>query len=101
MIGAKLDYDMSLWRPPSEGDNLFIQATIGRSFNRFCSMYRSKEFRALPLAGTLPKDRDALFAALDAARAVELALRPRHLRGHQGPRARRNASMWKRDCSGP
>jgi len=37
---------------------------------------------ALPLAGTLPKDRDALLAVLNAARAGEVALRPRHLRSH-------------------
>lgn len=45
-------YDMPLFRPPSEGDNLIWQVTIGCSFNRcsFCSMYRSKEFRARSLA---------------------------------------------------
>jgi hypothetical protein len=44
-------YDMPLYRPPSEGNNLIVQATIGCSFNRctFCSMYVSKEFRARPL----------------------------------------------------
>ncbi len=48
MFADLLDYDMPLWRPPSEGRNLIIQATIGCSFNRcsFCSMYRSKQFRA-------------------------------------------------------
>ena len=41
-------YDLPLWRPPSEGDNLIIQASLGCSFNRctFCSMYRSKDYRA-------------------------------------------------------
>lgn len=45
------DYHYPLWRPPSEGDNLIIQATLGCSWNRcrFCSMYRSKEFQARPL----------------------------------------------------
>ena len=54
-------YDMPLYRPPSEGDNLIIQATIGCSFNRctFCSMYLTKEYRARPLAD--------VFAEIDAA----------------------------------
>ncbi|TAN50628.1 MAG: radical SAM protein [Rhodospirillales bacterium] len=44
------DYDYPLWRPPSEGDNLIIQATLGCSWNRcrFCSMYRAKRFQARP-----------------------------------------------------
>lgn len=44
-------YDMPLFRPPSEGDNLIWQVTLGCSFNRcsFCSMYRSKTFRIRPL----------------------------------------------------
>lgn len=43
-----LPYDMPLYRPPSEGNNLIIQATLGCSFNQcsFCSMYRSKKYRA-------------------------------------------------------
>lgn len=47
-----LAYDMPLYRPPSEGDNLIVQATLGCSLNRcgFCSMYRSKTFRVRPLA---------------------------------------------------
>jgi len=59
-----LDYDMPLWRPPSEGDNLIIQATIGCSFNRcgFCSMYRGKKFRARPLAD--------VFADIETAAAL-------------------------------
>lgn len=44
-------YDMPLWRPPSEGPNLIIQATLGCSFNActFCSMYKTKAYRAKPL----------------------------------------------------
>jgi len=54
-------YDVPLWRPPSEGRNLIIQATIGCSFNgcSFCSMYKTKEYRARPL--------DEVFADMDAA----------------------------------
>ncbi len=42
-----LAYDMPLYRPPSEGRNLIIQATLGCSFNRctFCSMYRDKNYQ--------------------------------------------------------
>jgi hypothetical protein len=35
----------------------------------------------LPLGGRLPADRDRLIAAVDAARAGEVALRPEWLRG--------------------
>ena len=44
-------YDEPLYRPPSEGRNLIVQATLGCSFNRctFCSMYKSKTYQARPL----------------------------------------------------
>ena len=47
-----LRYDQPLYRPPSEGRTLIIQATIGCSFNHctFCSMYKAKTFRPRPLA---------------------------------------------------
>jgi tRNA A37 methylthiotransferase MiaB len=53
-------YDMPLYRPPSEGNNLIVQATIGCSFNHctFCSMYVNKQYRARPL--------DEVFADIDA-----------------------------------
>lgn len=59
-----LEYDFPLYRPPSEGSNLIIQATLGCSFNRctFCSMYRDKTFAARPLA--------AVFADIDRAAAA-------------------------------
>lgn len=46
-----LMYDMPLYRPPSEGANLIIQATLGCSFNgcTFCSMYKTKKFLARPI----------------------------------------------------
>lgn len=58
----ELAYDTPLFRPPSEANNLIIQATLGCSFNRcsFCSMYKTKEFQARPL--------DEVFA--DIARAA-------------------------------
>jgi len=55
-----IHYDMPLYRPPSEGNNLIVQATIGCSFNHctFCSMYVTKQYRARPLA--------EVFADIDA-----------------------------------
>lgn len=59
-----VDYDMPLYRPPSEGRNLIIQATLGCSYNRcsFCSMYRGKTFQARP--------REDVFADIDRAARV-------------------------------
>ncbi|MBF0333595.1 MAG: radical SAM protein [Alphaproteobacteria bacterium] len=58
-----LGYHGPVYRPPSEGDNLIIQATLGCSFDHctFCSMYDGKPFVARP--------RDAVFAHIAAARA--------------------------------
>ncbi|MBC7950460.1 MAG: radical SAM protein [Rhodospirillaceae bacterium] len=46
------EYDFPLWRPPSEGDNLIIQASLGCGFNgcTFCSMYKQKDYQERPLA---------------------------------------------------
>lgn len=46
-----LSYDMPLYRPPSEGRNIIVQATLGCSHNRctFCSMYTEKSYVARPL----------------------------------------------------
>lgn len=54
-------YNMPLYRPPSEGNNLIIQATLGCSYNQctFCSMYTSKHYTARGL--------DLVFADIDAA----------------------------------
>lgn len=45
-----LQYDMPLFRPPSERDSLIFQVTLGCSWNRcaFCEMYPQKRFRAKP-----------------------------------------------------
>lgn len=51
IVRPVLDYDEPVFRPPSEGHNVIIQATIGCSFNRctFCSMYKTKSYRPRPL----------------------------------------------------
>ena len=56
-----IDYDLPVWRPPSEGDNLIIQATLGCRYNQcsFCSMYKAKAYRARP--------REEVFADMAAA----------------------------------
>jgi radical SAM superfamily enzyme YgiQ (UPF0313 family) len=42
-----MEYDMPLFRPPSEADSLILQATLGCSANTctFCMMYKTKRFR--------------------------------------------------------
>jgi radical SAM superfamily enzyme YgiQ (UPF0313 family) len=63
-------YDMPLFRPPSEGRNLIIQATLGCSFNQcsFCSMYRSKEYKERPLDQVIADIRQAAADWPDAQR---------------------------------
>ncbi|ATX82986.1 Radical SAM superfamily protein [Mariprofundus ferrinatatus] len=69
-----LNYHMPLYRPPSEGDNLIIQVTLGCSFNRcsFCSMYREKAYQQRPLAD-LVADIDRAARSWPDARRVFLA----------------------------
>ena len=56
-------YDLPLYRPPAEADNLIIQATLGCSFNQcsFCAMYRGKQYTERPL--------EAVFADIHQAAA--------------------------------
>ena len=59
-----IDFDMPLYRPPSEGNNVIIQATLGCSFNQcsFCSMYKQKSYLARPL--------DEVFADIEQAAKI-------------------------------
>lgn len=79
-------YDMPLFRPPAEGDNLIIQATLGCSFNQcsFCAMYRSKRYIERPLAAVCADIRQAAADWPDARRVFladgdALALPTEHL----------------------
>lgn len=69
-----LDYDMPLYRPPSEGRSVIIQATLGCSHNQcsFCAMYRTKRFAIRPF-DEVARDIDAAAAAVPHATKVFLA----------------------------
>ncbi|MCC8998195.1 MAG: radical SAM protein [Candidatus Contendobacter sp.] len=47
-----IQYDMPVYRPPSEANSFILQVALGCSFNRcsFCSMYRTKRFAIRPPA---------------------------------------------------
>jgi len=77
---------MPLFRPPSEGNNLIIQATLGCSFNQcsFCAMYRSKQYVERPLADVFTDIQMAASQCPDAHRVFladgdALALPTEHL----------------------
>ncbi|MCF6208904.1 MAG: radical SAM protein [Ghiorsea sp.] len=69
-----LNYHMPLYRPPSEGNNLIIQVTLGCSFNQcsFCAMYRSKVYSQRPLVDVV-RDIQQAAQSLPDARRVFLA----------------------------
>ena len=69
-----IDYDMPLWRPPSEANSFILQATLGCSFNHcsFCSMYRTKPFAIRPLEQVHTEIR-AMARAYPGVRRVFLA----------------------------
>lgn len=55
MIPSPIEYDMPLYRPPSEAYSLILQVTLGCTWNKcaFCEMYKSKRF-------TLRKQEDVI-----------------------------------------
>lgn len=66
-------YDLPLYRPPSEAHSLNPTRSV---------IFRSNHASiCLPLAGTLPGDRDRLLALIALARDNAPMLRPEPLRG--------------------
>jgi len=68
-------YEQPVFRPPSEAESLILQVTIGCSHNacEFCSMYRTKRFRAKSLEQVRSDIREAHALAGDDVRRVFLA----------------------------
>jgi radical SAM superfamily enzyme YgiQ (UPF0313 family) len=69
-----MQYDLPLWRPPSEARSLIIQATLGCSHNKcaFCHMYVGKRFRVRPWK-ELSADIDFAARRYPSSRRVFLA----------------------------
>lgn len=69
-----LNYDMPLYRPPSEARSLIIQATYGCSANSctFCLMYKGKKFRVRRVE-EVKRDIDLASREWPTARKVFLA----------------------------
>ncbi len=59
-----MQYDLPLYRPPSEADSLILQVTLGCSWNRclFCGMYKEKRYSQ--------RDLDAVAADIREMAAV-------------------------------
>ncbi|MHB8100211.1 MAG: radical SAM protein [Sulfuricurvum sp.] len=67
-------YDLPLYRPPAEADNIIIQATLGCSHNQcsYCTMYKSKRYTVRPLS-EVQREIEALAQANPHANKVFLA----------------------------
>ncbi|MHA2210377.1 MAG: radical SAM protein [Candidatus Thorarchaeota archaeon] len=70
-----IEYEGSIWRPPSEARSLILQATVGCSHNActFCVSYKRKEYRVRGAQG-IRKDIESLdHHSRDRVRRVFLA----------------------------
>ena len=65
-----MQYDLPVWRPPSEARSFILQVTLGCSHNRctFCHMYLGKRFRVRPLADIARDVKDMARRAPDVRR---------------------------------
>ena len=69
-----MDYVGKMWRPPSEGNSLILQTTVGCSHNKctFCNMYKAKNFKIKDI-DIIKKDIDEAYENYNNYRRVFLA----------------------------
>lgn len=69
-----MNYNMPLYRPPSEAYSLIVQATLGCSHNKctFCDMYKTKKFIIKPIE-QIKKEIDYYRETIKSAPRVFLA----------------------------
>ncbi len=69
-----MEYDLPLFRPPSEARSLIFQVTLGCSWNRcrFCTSYGTKEFRVRPFE-EVERDVAEMSVCFPDARRIFLA----------------------------
>ena len=74
MYYSPIEYDMPLFRPPSEARSLILQITLGCSWNKcaFCEMYPNKSFKARNEAEVL-KEIDTIATVSPQVNRVFLA----------------------------
>ena len=70
-----IQYEGSIWRPPSEARSLILQATVGCSHNAciFCVSYKSKEYRVRGTVGIRADLEDLSHTYKKGVRRVFLA----------------------------
>lgn len=69
MFFPPFEYDMPLYRPPSEARSLILQITLGCSWNKcaFCEMYTPKKFK--------PRREEDIFREIDAVAELDQDVR--------------------------
>lgn len=70
-----MQYEGTVYRPPSEARSLIVQVTVGCAHNTctFCTMYKDKKFKIRPLADVLADFDEAAMMYGDHIRRIFLA----------------------------